>query len=277
MQDKQRSGKTETRAVTETTTTRPLDWDLRSWSWSGKRQLLAALVVLLAAGLLWALESYLPREDLLKTIHACGKEHRQLFPVWELLSPLGGGPRVVFLALFVCIFLKRPEHVQLVVLSLLIASVFSGVLKELADRTRPDGNPYSWPSGHSIVVFTLATSICVARGRMRAWPWLMATPIAAARVFVGRHWPADVLAALGVSMAAVFVARNVPTFVTLRWVRPRHGVLLAGGWLLLLLAKLAIGQHGIGQKYAWTLFLLVILLLASLEMGRRSAEAPPDA
>ena len=62
---------------------------------------------------------------------------------------------------------------------------------------------YSFPSGHATVSFACATTLALAVPRL-TWPlFTLATLISFSRVYVGVHYPLDVLAgaALGVAIA----------------------------------------------------------------------------
>jgi len=98
---------------------------------------------------------------------------------------------------------------------ILLAESGSGALKNWADRDRPPlSNPepeplvdlpatYSFPSGHATVSFACATVLALAVPRLRLPLFALATLIAFSRVYVGVHYPFDVLAgaALGVGTA----------------------------------------------------------------------------
>jgi undecaprenyl-diphosphatase len=99
--------------------------------------------------------------------------------------------------------------------TILIAESVSGALKVWIDRDRPPlsepipkplvelPSTSSFPSGHATVSFACATVLALAVPRLRAPLFALAALIAYSRVYVGVHYPFDVLggAALGVGIA----------------------------------------------------------------------------
>ena len=90
--------------------------------------------------------------------------------------------------------------------TILIAESVSGALKVWVGRDRPplsDPIPEplvelpstsSFPSGHATVSFACATVLALAVPRLRAPLFVLAALIASSRVYVGVHYPFDVLA-----------------------------------------------------------------------------------
>lgn len=240
------------------------------------RLAIAAIVMLIVGGLLWVWEHNVTDEPVIKdpywvAIREWGLGHPYLWVVWRLLSPLGGGGALMLITILVAIYLRSPANVQLLILSMVLASLLGGLIKEIADRPRPHLQPRSWPSGHSSAAFTLATVICVAKGRFLLWPWLCAIPIAASRVFVERHWPADVTAAFGVAFGVVFLAGRVPQ-VRFPRVRPWHGIALASAWLTIVLAGVVLRSSEVDAKIAWSCLLLIVLLVVSMQLQVRDQQ-----
>ena len=99
--------------------------------------------------------------------------------------------------------------------AILVAESVSGMLKVAIERNRPPVSPpvpepllespstFSFPSGHATVSFACATVLALAVPRLR-WPlYALAALIAFSRVYVGVHYPFDVLAGavLGIGIA----------------------------------------------------------------------------
>ena len=130
------------------------------------------------------------------------------------LTALGGGPVLTLIVVLVAglLFVKR---LWLTALAVLAASLGGGmvvtVVKTLVARPRPDIVDHfvavshaSFPSGHSansaVVYLTLAglaqqvTTDRAARRYMMAVAILLVGAIGCSRVYLGVHWPSDVLA-----------------------------------------------------------------------------------
>jgi undecaprenyl-diphosphatase len=140
-----------------------------------------------------------------------------LNPVFEALT-LAGSFGIVWLLIAVAVSgfsWSRPWLWTRVGVGILIAESASGGLKVWIDRDRPplqnpDPEPlvelpvtHSFPSGHATVAFACATVLALAVPRLRLPLFALAALIAFSRVYVGVHYPFDVLAgaALGVGIA----------------------------------------------------------------------------
>lgn len=67
-----------------------------------------------------------------------------------------------------------------------------------------------FPSGHTAVAFSIATVISPGLPRyLRPLPYLLATTVAVARVYVGAHLPADIAGGAGVGIAAGALSRGI--------------------------------------------------------------------
>ena len=136
-------------------------------------------------------------------------EHRVgwLNPVFELLSWIGTQGLVwLVIALALAIAWRRPPLFARVLLADGIAQLAAYGLKQATDRPRPSAayaepkplvhapHDPSFPSGHAASSFACATILAVAAPRF-AWAfYLLAAGIACSRVYVGVHYPLDVLA-----------------------------------------------------------------------------------
>lgn len=140
-----------------------------------------------------------------------------LDPVFEGLSYVGSFGFVwLLLAVAVSGFSwSRPWLWVRVGAAILVAEGVSGALKEWIGRDRPpleDPDPeplvelpvtYSFPSGHATVAFACAGVLALAVPRLRVPLYALAALIAFSRVYVGVHYPGDVIAGavLGIGIA----------------------------------------------------------------------------
>lgn len=149
-----------------------------------------------------------------------------LDPVFQTLT-YAGSFGLVWLALALVIAgrpWRRPWLPVRVAATVLLAEALQGTLKVLVGRDRPPlANPdpeplvalaptYSFPSGHALVAFASATVLAAAVPRLR-WPLLgLAALIAWSRVYVGVHYPGDVLAGalLGIALGLLVEAVRRP-------------------------------------------------------------------
>jgi membrane-associated phospholipid phosphatase len=87
-----------------------------------------------------------------------------------------------------------------------VASTYVWIMKPLVHRTRPNGGPFSFPSGHTALAFTTAGIIDRHAGwEVSTLAYLLAAGTAAGRVEDRRHHTSDVIfgAALGLAVAGV--------------------------------------------------------------------------
>lgn len=141
------------------------------------------------------------------------------------------------LVLLLTIALRRPPWLLArLVVTILMAESISGALKQVFDRPRPplvDPDPAplveplgsgSFPSGHATVSFACATVIALALPRLTPWVFALAALIAFSRVYVGVHYPADVVAGAILGIAVGFAIEGAALLVrrfSARRVSPR--------------------------------------------------------
>jgi undecaprenyl-diphosphatase len=156
--------------------------------------------------------------------------------VW--LSKAGSNGLVwALIAIAVGIAYRRYQLFGMTLLTILIADTSNFALKQVFDRVRPNvryahpepllhpPSSNSFPSGHAATSFACATVISAAAPRFRVPLYVLAGLIAWSRVYVGVHYPLDVLAGAlyGLALGVVLV-RALPRLARalLRLLRARR-------------------------------------------------------
>lgn len=100
-----------------------------------------------------------------------------------------------------------PRQTLLLISSGVLTSALVWPTKKWTDKTRPDGDPYAFPSGHTAYAFTIATFMDKEYRHRRPWisvaSYAIATATGIARVMNNDHWLSDVLAGAGVGILSV--------------------------------------------------------------------------
>jgi undecaprenyl-diphosphatase len=147
------------------------------------------------------------------------------------MTGLGGIGVVVGASLLLAGFLwlqRRLKDMAILVFSVVGAQVVSAVSKLLVSRPRPDLVSHeaeiysaSFPSGHTLmatvawVTFAMLLAADFDSRRARDYvllvAWIVAAAVGCSRVYLGVHWPSDVLAGWAVgALWMVLLSRFVP-------------------------------------------------------------------
>jgi undecaprenyl-diphosphatase len=201
----------------------------RFLAWLGAHEAATLVALLFAAGGVWLFveladdvlegDTTAVDETLLLTLRTAHDATDPLGPTWveELardVTGLGGAGVLTILTLAAAGFLvlQRKRWLALYLLAAVASGVIvSTVLKLGFDRPRPDLVPHgqivytsSFPSGHSmlsaVVFLTLGALLASGQRNLRLRAYLIAlavflsAAVGVSRVYLGVHWPTDVLA-----------------------------------------------------------------------------------
>lgn len=138
--------------------------------------------------------------------------------------------------------MKQWRAAVFAILTLLGTALANGALKAAFGRVRPEIlteplHSFSFPSGHSSAAFAFFLTLGVLAGRGQpprlrlAWVLLAclpATAIALSRVYLGVHWPTDIIA--GAVLAATLCAASL---TLVQWRAPMSALSPRVWWLIL--------------------------------------------
>jgi undecaprenyl-diphosphatase len=166
--------------------------------------------------------------DTLDTAIAMAVHHRQSVALDYLmitLTAIGTGPTLIAVMLAISIWCwrrKRKSYILIFIANCVIAFILNPILKALFSRARPTlfevvtrPETFSFPSGHSmsamVVYGGLAAVVIALRPTWRPVAVITAAIIilgvGISRVYLGAHWPFDVLA--GWAAGVPFVVTTV--------------------------------------------------------------------
>jgi undecaprenyl-diphosphatase len=141
--------------------------------------------------------------------------------VFVFLTRIGSWGAVwLAIALVLAAVRRRPFVFLVVGAADLVADLVASLLKAVIPRQRPphvyphpaplvsDPHSHSLPSGHAATSFACATVLAWLFPRGAVGFYLLAAAVAFSRVYVGVHWPTDVIAGalLGVAIALLLRA-----------------------------------------------------------------------
>lgn len=77
-------------------------------------------------------------------------------------------------------------------------------------RANPDRK--SFPSSHTVNMFALATTIALFHRRWGIFAYLIAASVAWSRIYMGAHWPSDVIPSIGIGILLGWASVHIITW-----------------------------------------------------------------
>jgi membrane-associated phospholipid phosphatase len=199
--------------------------------------------------------------------------------IWANLTFLGDAlPAIVIMLLLIR---KIPEAVWSGIVATIIATILVNLLKTCFNLPRPPAvidkdiiniigpaiTSHSFPSGHTVTIFTLA-GIIIFYFRsffVRIVTVFLAFLVGISRIVVGVHWPEDVLAGSVIGILCAIAGVYIVT--RLGWKKNKIGQVILGGLLIMtILYLLLIYNCGYEQAiYFQRFFALAVLVAGSRE------------
>ncbi|MGE4353205.1 MAG: phosphatase PAP2 family protein [Oscillospiraceae bacterium] len=148
-----------------------------------------------------------------------------LTPLFKFFTYMGNaGILWILLGTALLLFAHTRKRGAIVLCALGISAVLNNlILKNIVARPRPYTvlpelevlvaklSSYSFPSGHACSSFAAATALTLLFGKRGAWSFAPAALIALSRVYLGVHYPTDVLS--GAVLGAVCAWATVMVFL----------------------------------------------------------------
>lgn len=133
-----------------------------------------------------------------------------------LFFSIAGYYGIIWFGLLIILFLYDGLDNRKEMLALIIAVVFEIILVELVlknyfMRVRPDFSfdSYSFPSGHATIAFAAAYIFSKQRKQLFWFFYLLAFFTAISRVYLGRHYPSDILAGAATGIFIGFLTYDI--------------------------------------------------------------------
>ena len=134
------------------------------------------------------------------------------------------GDYILWIAIFVALYLLKDKKVaSSYAFTILMATIMAFALKTLFEIPRPEdirfvieAHGYSMPSGHTSRSFASAMFLhpLVNNSKFRLLIWILAALISLSRIFVGVHYPSDILVGALLGCIIGYVGIKMQPYIT---------------------------------------------------------------
>jgi len=165
------------------------------------------------------MDSFEMNIDLFRKINDLGKEYTYLNNFFIFMAEY-----MVFILAFIALifwFTRREEN-RMMIISATISFILAEMMGKIAGKLHSNNQPFaelsnvnkliekavdnSFPSDHSILFFAFCTTFFIYQKRWR-YIWIMlALFVSISRIWVGVHYPADVIVGAIISIFSAFIA-----------------------------------------------------------------------
>jgi len=130
---------------------------------------------------------------------------------------------IVLALIFIGLFIKRSRlmAVSTAVAVFIARIIFAEPLKQIFHQARPyvvlenvnklineHGDYASFPSGHAVIFFAVATAVFLFNRKLGIFAFFIALLVGIARVYAGVHWPIDIVAGGVIGILAGIITNN---------------------------------------------------------------------
>jgi undecaprenyl-diphosphatase len=168
--------------------------------------------------------SYFMNENLFRLINDLGKQYTFFNPIFVFIAEY----MVIFLALAVITFwFTRVNQKRIMIICGSITFVIAEIIGKVAGKIHSNNQPFaelsnvnqliekavdnSFPSDHTILFFSFCMTFWLFRGGKGFFWILLALLVGISRIWVGIHYPADIMVGVIISTISAFlVFRIVP-------------------------------------------------------------------
>lgn len=137
---------------------------------------------------------------------------------------IGIGDGIISKTLKTAVGRLRPHEVRTDVVTRALPKAKPAMLAMFRSPVVKNGEPAkagsrgnSFPSSHTINMFSVATACLMILGRRAWWMVIVATLVAWSRVYCGSHWPSDLAASIPLGILCGWIAVRITGFLWQRY------------------------------------------------------------